>query len=488
MADIKVVGVVGAGPMGTGIAQVALAAGYEVVLYHYRQERLPEAADEISKRLGRLVEKGRMPEGTVEDARKRLTLAKDLSAFGAADLVIEAIVEQLAPKQELFQKLEDIVSETAILATNTSSLSVAGIGLNCRNKRRVAGLHFFNPAPLMRLVEVIRAPATSDETVATLTEVSKKFGKTPVTVSDGPGFLVNLQGRAFSTEAMAIAHEGVADPATIDRILREGGGFRMGAFELMDMTGIDLNYPAAVAIFKGQHYDPRFKTTPGHALLWNAGLFGRKSGRGFHDYDPDAKPYEAPAGKEGTLSVTLPESAPGFDQLKNEGVLKEGGDTILVAPIGEDCAGICHRLKLDPAKTVAVDFTGLEKKHLTLMPTVGGDGRVEEVAAILRGNGYTVEIIKDSPGFVLQRIVAMIANLGCELAQTGVGSPEDIDTAMKLALNYPRGPLEWADFFGAETCYEIMRQLHEITGYDRYRPSLWLRRRALLGQSLYQQG
>lgn len=485
MADVRVIGVVGSGAMGRGIAQVALAAGCEAILYNHRKESLDKAAAEVKSRLERLVEKGKMEQAALEKALAGFRVTTSLEDLAPADVVIEAVAEDLPMKQALFAKLEGIVGEKTILASNTSSLSVAAVGLPLKNKGRLAGLHFFNPAPLMRLVEVIRAPLTTDETVATLRALSETFGKTPVTVNDGPGFLVNLAGRALSTESMAIAHERVAGPAQVDRIIRGGGGFRMAAFELMDMTGIDLNFPAAVSIFKGQHYDPRFKTTPGHELLWNAGLFGRKSGRGFLAHGDDAPAYEAPAGKEGVIRAKLPEGAAGFDELKKAGVLEEGGDTVLVAPLGEDCATVCHRLGLDPKATIAVDFTGLVNKHLTLMPTVGHDGRVEEVAAILRGAGYAVEIVRDSPGFVLQRAVAVVGNLGCVLAQTGVGTPKDIDTAMKLAMGYPRGPMEWVEFLGVENAHTIMRNIYEITGSDRYRPSLWLRRRALLGQSVY---
>ncbi len=393
--------------------------------------------------------------------------------------MIEAIIERLEPKQALFAELEAIVSPDAILASNTSSLSIAAIARNCAHKGRVCGLHFFNPVPLMKLVEVIAAPGTSAATAARATALSQALGKVPVSVKDGPGFLVNLQGRAYTTEGLAIVQEGVADPAAVDRIMREGAGFRMGPFELMDLTGIDVNYPVSTFIHEGYQYDPRLKTTTLHALMADAGLYGRKSGKGFHDYGgtaPAAPAPPAPSGRK--LRPRLGEMSPHWARL---GDVETGEDVTLIAPLGEDCATACHRLGLDPRRTVAVDFTGADRRHLTVMAAVGGRAKAEEVADWLRGLDFAVEVIADSPGFVLQRILAMIANLGCELAQIGVGTPADIDTAMKLAQNYPLGPLEWAEQLGVPQCHEIMRQLQAITGSDRYRPSLWLRRRALLG-------
>jgi 3-hydroxybutyryl-CoA dehydrogenase len=453
-----------------------------VVLFDLDAAALAKAGEDIASRIVRMVEKGQLPAEAVEDARGRLTLAASLSDFATCDVVVEAIVERLEPKQALFAELEGIVGPQAVLASNTSSLSIAAIAKRCRDRSRVCGLHFFNPVPLMKLVEVVVAPMTSEATTARAKALSQVLGKVAVTVKDGPGFLVNLQGRAYVTEALALVHERVADPATVDRIMRGGAGFRMGPFELMDLTGIDVNYPVSTYIHQGYHYDPRLKTTPLHALMADAGLFGRKTGRGFHDYSEGAAAYAAPEPSGLQIRPRFAEPSPHWALL---GDVEAGEDIALVAPLGEDCAGACHRLGLDPKATVAIDFTGAGSKHLTVMAAVGGDAAAAAVGDWLRGLGFAVEVIADSPGFVLQRVLAMIANLGCELAQTGVGAPADIDTAMKLAQNYPKGPLEWAEWLGLARCLEIMRQLQAVTGSDRYRPSLWLRRRALLGLSVY---
>jgi 3-hydroxybutyryl-CoA dehydrogenase len=488
MTEISTIGVVGSGAMGAGIAQTGLAAGLDVILFDLNAEALAKAGKDIVGRLARLVEKGTLTAEFVEQATQRLTLASSLADFKPAQLIIEAIVERLEPKQQLFRALEDVIAADAILATNTSSLSVAAIAAGCTNKARICGLHFFNPVPLMKLVEVIVAPATSAETAEAATALSLKLGKTPVTVKDGPGFLVNLAGRAYTTEALHIVQENVTDVATVDRIMRDGAAFRMGPFELMDLTGIDVNFPATGFIYQGYQQDPRLKTTTLHELMFNAGLFGRKAGRGYHDYAEGVAPSPAePAPRPPRpFSAKILGQAIDFDRLRSEADLVDGEGPTLIAPIGEDAASACKRMGLDPASTVAIDFTAADRKHLTVMAAIGGGAVAADVADWLRGHGFKVEVIKDSPGFVLQRILAMVANLGSELAQIGVGTPGDIDLAMKLAQNYPKGPLEWAAHIGVAKVHAILRGIQDITGSDRYRPSLWLRRRALLGLPIHQ--
>ena len=487
MSQIRIMGVVGAGPMGAGIAQVGLTSGLEVILYDLSAPALEKARKDVLGRIARMVEKGQLPAGSVEDADGRFKLASDIADFAPAELVVEAIIERLEPKQALFAQLEAVVAETAILASNTSSLSVAAIAAKCANKARVCGLHFFNPVPLMKLVEVVVAPATSAEVADAATAFSLQIGKVPVTVKDGPGFLVNLQGRAYTLEGLAVVQEGVADAATVDRIMRDAAGFRMGPFELMDLTGIDVNFAATTFIYEGYQHDPRLKTTTLHELMFNAGRFGRKTGQGYHDYTPGVELPARPgvSANPPQLKVKLAGDSAHWTAFSALIGLKTGDDVTLVAPIGEDCTSACQRLGLDPKRTVAIDFTAFDRKHLTVMSAPGGGEAAARVADWLRGHDLAVEVIQDSPGFVLQRILAMVANLGCELAQIGVGSPADIDTAMKLAQNYPAGPLEWAERLGVANTYAIMDQLQQITGSDRYRPSLWLRRRALLGLSVY---
>jgi 3-hydroxybutyryl-CoA dehydrogenase len=231
------------------------------------------------------------------------------------------------------------------------------------------------------------------------------------------------------------------------------------------------------------------KTTLLHEALFNAGRFGRKTGRGFHTY-PETPPAAPPAQASGAAppSVFIAEDHPGFTGLAALGiptVARERAEVLLISPVGEDAAGAAVRLNLPPSRVVAVDFLGLPRKFLTLMAPLGGGEAVERLAVFLRGAGYSIAVIKDSPGFVAPRILSMVANLGCEVAQNGIAAPRDIDLSMRLAQNYPRGPLEWADFLGPRYVYDTLRQLQEITGSDRYRPSVWLRRRALLGAAIH---
>jgi 3-hydroxybutyryl-CoA dehydrogenase len=494
-SSLDTIGVVGAGAMGAGIAQSALTAGLKVILHDSSGAALERARAEVRARIGRLAEKGQITAQAAAEAEGRLTLGERLTDLAPAQIVIEAIVEQLEPKQRLFAALEDIVPADTVLATNTSSLPVSAIARACRNRERICGLHFFNPVPLMRLVEVIPAADTSERTMERALALAKRLGKTAVRVKDVPGFLVNLLGRAYLTEALHIQHEGVARVATIDRIMREAAGFRMGPFELMDLTGIDVNFPATQVVYQGFQHDPRLKTTPLHESLFMAGQLGRKSGRGFHDYREGAA--AAPAcGDEGSVAAPsagppitawVAEEAPGFEALVQRGVklvTANQAEAILVSPRGEDATTVAARLRLDPTRVVAVDFLGMERSFLTLMAPVGGHGAAQRLAAFLRGTGLAVAVVKDSPAFVAPRILAMVVNLACEIAQMGIGTPEDIDVAMRLAQNYPRGPFEWGEWLGPRTVHETLRQMQAVTGSDRYRPSLWLRRRALLGLSL----
>lgn len=487
---LDTIGIVGAGAMGAGIAQSALLAGLEVILHDSNLAALEKARGEVGSRIARLVEKGQVTTAAAADAERRLALAERLEELAPAQLVIEAIVEQLEPKQRLFAALEDIVGADAVLATNTSSLPVAAIARACRQRQRVCGLHFFNPVPLMRLVEVIQAADTSERTLQRAFALAERLGKTAVRVKDVPGFLVNLLGRAYLTEALHIRHEGVAEVATVDRIMRDAAGFRMGPFELMDLTGVDVNFPATRAVYEGFQHDPRLRTTVLHESLFMAGQLGRKTGRGFYEYGERGgsgspaereEPGSVPPGPP--VTAWIAEDASGFELLAGRGVRLVGADQaelILVSPVGEDAATAAARLRLDPARVVAVDFLGMEKSFLTLMAPVGGDGAARRLAACLRATGLSVAVIRDSPGFVAPRILAMIVNLACEIAQLGIGTPEDIDVAMRLAQNYPRGPFEWGEWLGPQRVHDMLRQMQEITGSDRYRPSLWLRRRALL--------
>jgi 3-hydroxybutyryl-CoA dehydrogenase len=495
MIDISapsfVLGVVGAGAMGSGIAQVALTGGLNVRLTDANEAQLVKARTTLFQRLDRLAEKGEAKPDQVAAAKARLSIVTAVTELRPCGIVIEAIVENLEVKRALFRQLEAVVAEEAIIASNTSSIPIAALAQACTHRHRVAGMHFFNPVPLMRLVEIIASADTSAGVAETLTALGTRLGRTPVTVKDAPGFLVNFGGRAYYQEALHILQEQAATADDIDLVMRECCGFRMGPLELLDLTGMDVNYPVSEIVHKGYWYDPRIKTTPLHESMFLAGRYGRKTGQGFHRYGGDGRKLAAaplpPARGSKPVHVILPEAQEGLVVLAvAAGVATDAADDgkspILVAPWGEDCTAACARLGLDPRRAVAIDLSHDTSKRITMMTAPSADAAIgDAVAALLAAAGRAVTRITDSPGFIAQRITAMIANLGCEMAQMRLASPADIDKAMQLGLNYPFGPLGFADKLGVKRTYDIMSKLFEITGSDRYRPSLWLRRRALLG-------
>ena len=283
------VGVVGAGTMGSGIAQVAAQAGHPVVLYDTRLEALDKANAALTKVMDRLVEKGKLDREGAEAIQGRITYATGLEAFTGSGLVIEAIVEDLGVKQDLFKQLEDIAGPDAVLATNTSSLSVTAIGGALSKPGRLLGLHFFNPAPLLPLVEVVPGLATEPGLAPRMSDLMKAWGKVPVVAKDTPGFIVNRVARPFYGEALRILEEGLADAATIDHAMRTVGGFRMGPFELMDLIGNDVNFAVTRTVFEAFFYDPRYRPSFTQQRLVEAGWLGRKSGRGYYDHAEGAE-------------------------------------------------------------------------------------------------------------------------------------------------------------------------------------------------------
>lgn len=484
-------GIVGAGAMGAGIAQAAAAGGIDVRLFDAREGAARKACEDIGARLDKRVEQGKLPADQAQDVKRRLAAVESLAGLKDCDVVVEAIVEDLAAKAGLFEQLEEILRPEAVLASNTSSIPIGALAAGRRHRGRIAGMHFFNPVPLMKLVEVIAGPDTGDEALDLLADLGRRMGKTPVRVRDTPGFLVNFGGRAYPTEALAIVQEGVATPAQIDAVMRDCHGFRMGPFELMDLTGMDVNFPVTRFIHECHFYDPRLRSTSLHRYMVETGQLGRKTGRGFFRYEAGAADGAAadptfdaePAGTvfvhggSGLLRELVAEC--GADSLDAD----DGRSPILVAPLGEDCTAYVSREGLDHRRTVAVDTLGDTRSRITLMSAPGADEPIRQGAAALLARRRKITFIGDSPGFIGQRMVAMVANLGCEMAQSGVASVDDIDCAMRLGLNYPFGPLEMADFLGVKTIFLILRQLQALTGDDRYRPSQWLRRRAQLGLS-----
>ncbi|MEX0745118.1 MAG: 3-hydroxyacyl-CoA dehydrogenase [Phycisphaeraceae bacterium] len=492
------IGVVGAGAMGRGIAQVAAEGGYSVRLMDASPGIAEEAKGFITKLLNRKVEKGKLEESQRDAILARIRLGDALEALADCDLVIEAVVEKLAIKQQIFRDLEQICRPDAILASNTSALPIAAIGATCAKRERIAGMHFMNPVPLMKLVEVIHTPLTSPRVMDVLVEVGQQMGKTAIRVKDGPAFLAGNCARAFYTEALRFSQENIASPEVIDRIVRDAGGFRMGPFELMDMIGLDVNYPGTKSLFEDFFFDPRYRPTPEARLLTEAGLLGRKSGQGFYRYDNNAAVIEP----EMPISDDMPwevwlwgHDRAAQDKLQTlataAGVNVEDGDKpsdtaiALVAPMGEDASTTAARIGLNPERTVAVDTLYGWKTRRTVMAPPGADPKVvDQAMALLGSDGVAVSRINDSPGFVMPRLQAVITNLACDLCQQTVGMPEDVDLAMRLGFNFPEGPLAAGDRLGSGVTLALIQALHDFYGDDRYRPSPWLRRREMLGLSL----
>jgi len=482
--------------MGQGIAQVAAMGGITVKLNDARPGGAAAACESIAKRLKRLAEKGRIEADAADEMAGRIGVCDSIAEMSDCHCVIEAVFEDLDLKRKLFAEIEDAVNDACVIASNTSSILIASIARESRLKNRIAGLHFFNPVPLMALVEVVRGPDTDEATLEFLTALGTRMGRTPVTVKDAPGFLVNLGGRAYTTEAMRIVHERAATPAEIDAVMRDACGFRMGPCELMDLTGVDVNYPVSMLVYEGYNDDPRLKTSLPHRLLLESGRLGRKTGQGNYRYgegaamiDPESPDLETSAAPAKTVVLIEPgdelrafAAEIGVEALDTD----DGKSPLLAAPLGEDCSSLAARLSLDHTRLVGVDlFCNLDKR-ITLMSAPGADPAMRDgMAAAIAGTGRKVTAIKDSPGFIAQRMQAMVANLGCEMAQTGIAEPDQVDLAMRLGLNYPRGPLELAEHLGTKTTLSILERMQAITGDDRYRPSAWLRRRAQLGLSCH---
>jgi len=489
-----IVGVVGTGAMGRGIAQVTAQGGIKAVMFDAAPGGAAKAKAAIVETLKGLVAKGRLTDADLARTEGNLGIAEKIEDLKGCHVVVEAVFENLEVKQKLFGELEAVVAPETILASNTSSIRIASIARSLKHRDRVCGMHYFNPVPLMKLVEVIRAADTAQWVVDAMVALGKRQTRVPVVVGDTPGFLVNLGGTAIGTEGLRLYQEGRATPAQVDAVMRDSCGFRMGPFELMDLTGIDVNFPARKIIYEGFFHDRRMTPSPYHESLYAAGRLGRKTGGGWYAYDEKGGKIDAgadhPTSHVPASSVVIMDThntklmslvnADGAKMLAAD----DGKSPILVAPIGKDCTTTAIELGLDPKRTVAVDLTGDVSKRITLMMAPGFDPAIRDATvALLAKSGTKVTVIKDSPGFIAQRMCSMIANLGCEMAMIGIASAADVDTAMTLGLNYPRGPLALADWLGVKECHEILVRIQAITGDDRYRPSQWLRRRAMLGLS-----
>src|SRR5450830_12165 len=498
--EIKRMAVVGAGVMGTGIAQIAAQAGVEVLLVGHREGAAEAARANLGQTLDKLVAKGKVPGSDAQATLERLRVATALTELSDVDLVVEAIIERLDAKQALLAQLEAMVRDDCILATNTSSLSVTSIARECKHPERVAGFHFFNPVPLMKVVEVIDGLASDPRVGDSLQALATRMGHRGIRAKDTPGFIINHAGRAYSTEALQILKECVTEPAEIDRILREGLGFRMGPLELFDLTALDVSHPVIESIYNQFYQEPRYRPAALTRQMLEAGYVGRKVGRGFYRY-VDGQRVDAPEPQAVPTVEAFPPVWLGTENdndraslsvlLEQLGAQVEQGATpsddalCLLAPYGDDATRAAQRFATDPTRTVCIDplLDCTRYRTLMLTPTTRVDLR-NAAHALLARDGVGVSVINDSVGFVAQRVLAMIVNLAGDIVQQRIASVEDLDEGVRRGLGYPQGPLAWGDSVGPRRLLTILERMTELTGDPRYRPGPWLRRRAVLGLSL----
>ena len=462
----RIVGVVGAGAMGAGIAQVAAAAGHRVRLFDAVDGAALKGRNRIAQGLEPLVAKRRLRRDEADGLVARIDIVERLETFADVSLVIEAIVEDLEVKRGLIAQLEGIVAPDAILASNTSSISITSIARNAKFPTRVVGLHFFNPAPVMKLVEIVSGVVTSKEVAEQMFSTAKAWGKVAVHSKSTPGFIVNRVARPFYAEALRLYEEQVASPTTIDALMTEGGGFRMGPFELMDLIGHDVNYAVTQSVFNAYYQDPRFRPSIAQLELVNAGRLGRKSGAGFYEY-----------GAETRRAIVATASAPEGTRTIEEFVVGRDGvvDGVLIART--DGRSAYTRAAAVGQPVIVFDLIGSlaagSRVGFSLSPNVPPSLAARFVATLV-AQGLTATQLPDWPGLVVMRTVAMLANEAFEAVMYGVASEDDVDAAMKAGVNYPRGPIEWARELGIAAVLSVIRHIHEQTQDPRYRASLGL--------------
>jgi 3-hydroxybutyryl-CoA dehydrogenase len=491
------IGVIGAGAMGSGIVQVALNAGHRVVLFDVAPAAVERGIASIDATYRKLLDKGKIDSATHIDRMARLQAGSTLADLAGAALVIEAIVENIDIKAKVLAEVEALVGIDTIIATNTSSLSVTAIAARLQRPDQVAGLHFFNPAPVLPLVEIVKGKATSQCVADTLFDTALAWKKIPVRCASTPGFIVNRVARPFYGEALRLLGDRAADVATIDAILRDCGGFKMGAFELMDLIGHDVNYAVTKSVYDAMYQDPRYKPSLLQKELVDAGWLGKKSGNGFYAYGADAaKPAVtlAPAAPrpanivvEGTLGVT----APLLELARAEGLAVRHYPAAGPALWHIDGVTLAltdgrSAMQADLAAVfdLAVDYTTAGSIAVAISDLAPA-GTQATICGFFQALGKQVIVIDDVPGLVVMRTVAMLANEAADVVQQGIANAADCDLAMVNGVNYPRGPLAWADAIGPAFVHSVLAHLAAGYGEDRYRSAPLLARRALTGQSFH---
>ncbi len=496
--------VIGAGIMGSGIAQVAALAGHFVRLHDTRDGAAATAKGKLATQLQSLVGKGRLSEEMASAALQRIVPTDALHDAAAAGLVIEATVEDLAAKRSLFQRLEGVVDARCVLATNTSSISVTAIAGGLQHPGRLVGMHFFNPVPLMKLVEVVSGLHTERAVADAVFDLAAAWGKQPVHARSTPGFIVNRIARPYYAETLQLLLERAAPPAVIDACLR-GAGFRMGPCELMDLIGHDTNFAVTQSVYDANFQDKRYMPSLVQREMVDGGLLGRKSGRGFYRHPEGAEPLPAPpADGHGWVNaareVTVHGSGDIADHLEAAAALALDGQgfgparllasgwTGLVidgAQLVMSTGATAGELALQQRRTDVAVFDRIVTAPAApgtalayAVPPDASPAFEAQAAAWLAALGFAPQRVADTPGLVVARTIAMLINEAADAVQQGVCDSTGADAAMKLGLNYPAGPFEWLARWSAAEVAALIDTLDRHHRGERYRVSPWLRQRA----------
>lgn len=476
------VGIAGGGSMGSGIAQIAATNKHQTFILETDSTAVAATKKRLQRAFDASVKHGALSTTEATEALARICISDDIAPFAKVDVVIEAVVEDIAIKKKLYQRIEAICPDSTIIATNTSSLPVRALAEAIKKRHRFAGMHFFNPAPRMKLVEIIAATTTADEVSDALSELARHWQKIPVVAQDAPGFIVNRLARPFYGEALRLLTEEHADPVYIDAAL-QSAGFRLGAFELMDLIGNDVNYAVTESVWQAMGQDERFSPSALQKQKCDDGLFGKKSGAGFYRYTdngnrqppPLTSPLPSPkplppitlCGEHAGLAILAQAVADG-----GAVVHKQSGDVGL--HIGDVCLQPVEAkpTSVNNGQTILIDYVvDYAASALFVLSAIDTtEAQQDNIRAFFAVAGKHCLLMTKIPAMIALRTVAMMVNLAADAKSQGLATADDMNTAMRCGLNHPHGPFEWPDIIGGERLLTALRQLHQHYGGNRYQP------------------